>query len=141
MDDFYSMPFNFKQLLHQEKRDLYCDLEESIQQYITLIITTKFGEFAYDTTFGCQVWEVDFIVPANLNTWKDQIKESLQEAISKHEKRIDSILYFDVRVNETTIGKRRVNQQLDIQIKGTVKGTNKEFHYSETLFFSPYSLF
>lgn len=114
---------------------------QSIEQNITLIITTKLGEYAFDNSFGCRIWEKDFMVPSNMNTWKDEIKESLEEAIKKHEHRIDEMTRFEVRVNEAAIGPKRINQRLDIIIGGSIKGTNEKFDYEETLYFSPYSLY
>lgn len=139
MKEFYSIPFSFADLLGQKKGQYRCNLHDSIRQYISLIITTKFEHFRYDPSFGCKIWDVDFVVPSNLNTWKDEIKEALKEAILNNEHRIDQVSRFEVTVKKTGLD-HRINQRLDIDLECTIKGTNEICHYTETLYFSPYSL-
>ena len=141
MADFYSIPLSFIGLFEQKDQNLQVPTEESLRQHISLIITTRLGDFRFDPTYGCKIWEVDFVVPSNLNTWKDEIKESLEEAILTHEKRIEQIDRFVVRVERgDPNGIRRINQRLEIELSGRVKGTNNPFEYYETLYFNPVSL-
>lgn len=139
MNNYYNLPFNFEALLKQKREGLTCSLKKSIIQNISLIITTKLNEFRYDLSYGCKVWEVDFVVPSNINIWKDEIKTSLEEAILQYEHRIEELEEFKITVNVNPKNARRNNQILDFEIKGTIKGTSERFHYTDTLFFSPYS--
>lgn len=141
MTDFYNIPFNFQDLLRQKRgEDLRTSLGDSIRQHISLILTTRYGDYRFDPSFGCKVWDVDFEVPSNLETWKDEIKLLLNEAIIKHEYRIQEILQFDVSVMQSNDRHKRIHQRLDIHLEMKVKGTNEQVTYNETLYFSPYSL-
>ena len=86
-DLFYKIPIDFKRLSSGE--DLRkVTIEESLAQYISLIITTIFGEYKYDDGFGTVIWETDFNLLANANQLKDMIKESVHEKVKKYEKRL-----------------------------------------------------
>lgn len=139
MDNYYNIPFSFEALLRQERKGLSCSVQESIIQNISLIISTKLNEFRYDLAYGCKIWEVDFVVPSNINIWKDEIKASLEEAILNYEHRIENVEEFNIKVNADPQNARRNNQILDFEIRGSIKGTSKRFQYKDTLFFSPYS--
>ncbi len=140
MARYYNLPFNFEALLSRANRESYtCSLTESIGQNISLIISTKMNEFRYDPAYGCKVWTYDFVIPANIYIWKEEIKEALEEAILKYEYRIEEVLSFNIKVNKDPKFKQGAAQILDFEIKGSIKGTKKEFEYANTLFFSPYS--
>lgn len=134
----YLAPIQFGQLIKGElmKR---CSLQESIQQQLKLVITTRFHEVRYDPGFGCEIWEVDFVVPTNLNTWKDEIRQSLEEAILSHEPRIGEILQLKVTV-EPAGQKGRINQKLSVHLEAMIKGTYEKIIFDETLYFSPVTL-
>jgi len=140
MATYYNIPFSFEAVLRRERREAFtCTVEDSIAQNISLIITSKFNEFRYDATYGCEIWEVDFIVPANINIWKEEIKAALEEAIIKYEHRIDVLEVFKIDVDRDRHRGGGGGQVLDFQIVGGIHGTNKKFEYADTLFFSPYS--
>lgn len=140
MANYYNLPFSFESLLKRRNRESYsCSLQESIRQNISLVISTKFNEFRYDPAYGCEIWEVDFIVPANMNIWKEEIKAALEAAILRYEYRIESIKEFSIDISNDPQRNRRQNQVLDFRIQGTIKGTSQEFEFADTLFFSPYS--
>lgn len=137
---YYNIPFSFDALLRRQPRTAYCcSLKESINQNISLIISSKLQEFRYDTAYGCKIWEVDFIVHSNMNIWKEEIKAALEAAILKYEHRIEQIAEFIIHINQDQRQKKKNNQILDFRIRGTIKNTNQEFEYADTLFFSPYS--
>ncbi len=142
MSSFYSLPFSFKALLEQRKEDLYVSLEESVRQHIELIITTRLGEFRFDPSYGCQIWDKDFVVISNQKGLEiDDIKRSLEEAIITHEKRIEALYNFNVKVvSAESEGVKRIHQRLEINLSSKLKGTNQDFYYSEVLYFSPVSL-
>ncbi|MEM6628747.1 MAG: GPW/gp25 family protein [Bacteroidota bacterium] len=141
MADFYSIPLSFISLFEESDQNLQVSTENSLRQHISLIITTRLGDFRFDPSYGCKIWEVDFVVPSNLNTWKDEIKKSLEEAILTHEKRIEQIERFIVRVERgDPEGAKRINQQLEIELTVHVKGVKEPIDYYETLYFNPVSL-
>ena len=144
MAKFYSIPFSFEDLLNQENEELKVDLAESIGQNISLIITSQLGEFRYDSTFGCKIWDIDFIVPSDISVWQDDIKKSIRDAVLRHEHRIEQLTDFDVRVVGTEKGSklylRRIHQRVDIRIAGIIRGNKERITFNETLYFSPVSL-
>jgi phage baseplate assembly protein W len=116
-------------------------LAQSLQQHISLIITTRLGDCRFEPDFGCKIWDVDFVVPSNLNSWKEEIKAALQEAIQKHERRIEQIQMFNIQVAQAgTTDISRIQQRLEIELRCALKGTHDTFSYTETLYFSPVSL-
>ncbi len=134
----YQIPVSFQQLIGGRFLPK-CSVEASIIEHLRLIITTRFHECRFDPMFGCKIWEVDFEVPSNLNTWKDEIRQSLEDAIRAHEHRIEEITQFNVTVDSTT-PRGRINQKLVVSLYATIKGTFEEFHFEETLYFSPVTL-
>ena len=141
MSDFYSIPMSFEQLLKQEQKKLRSPLRDSLKQHISLIITTRLGNCRFEPDFGCRIWDVDFVVPSNLNSLKEEIKVSLEDAIKKHEQRIDKILAFKITVDQvgpTLMG--RIQQKLEIDLEFTIKGTNEKVHMKKILYFSPVSI-
>lgn len=139
-DLFYKIPIDFKRLSSGE--DIRkVTIEESLAQYISLIITTIFGEYKYDTEFGTIIWETDFNLLANANQLKDMIKESVHEKVKKYEKRL-IITDVTLGVSEDTVSYERnirVKKRLDIVVYGVIKKTNQPYYYKSSYFLAPFS--
>lgn len=139
-DLFYKIPIDFKRLSSGE--DLRkVTIEESLAQYISLIITTIFGEYKYDDEFGTVIWETDFNLLANANQLKDMIKESVHEKVKKYEKRL-VITDVTLGVSEDTVSYEaniRVKKRLDIVVYGVIKKTNQPYYYKSSYFLAPFS--
>ena len=136
MSNYYTLPFSFEDFLHQKNSELTVTLEKSIRQHIAMILVTKLDSYRFDPAYGCRVWEEDFVTPSSPEKWKNDIKDKLEEAIRKHEKRIEQITRF-----VPTIKKTHLHQAIEIEIEGTLKETNEVFTYFDTLHFSPYTIF
>jgi len=139
-DLFYKIPIDFKRLSSGE--DLRkVTIEESLAQYISLIITTIFGEYKYDDEFGTVIWETDFNLLANANQLKDMIKESVHEKVKKYEKRL-TVTDVTLGVSEDTVSydaNIRVKKRLDIVVYGVIKKTNQPYYYKSSYFLAPFS--
>ena len=139
-DLFYKIPIDFKRLSSGE--DLRkVTIEESLAQYISLIITTIFGEYKYDDGFGTVIWETDFNLLANANQLKDMIKESVHEKVKKYEKRL-TVTDVTLGVSEDTVSydaNIRVKKRLDIVVYGVIKKTNQPYYYKSSYFLAPFS--
>ena len=139
-DLFYKIPIDFKRLTTGE--DIRkVTIEESLAQYISLIITTIFGEYKYDDEFGTVIWETDFNLLANANQLKDMIKESVHEKVKKYEKRL-TITDVTLGVSEDTVSYEaniRVKKRLDIVVYGVIKQTNQPYYYKSSYFLAPFS--
>jgi phage baseplate assembly protein W len=139
-DLFYKIPLDFKKLTSGE--DIRkVTLEESLAQYISMIITTIFGEYKYDTEFGTMIWETDFNLLANVNQLKDAIKESVFEKVKRYEKRLN-ITDVTLSVSEDTLSYTtniRVKKRLDIVVYGIINKTNQPYYYKSSYFLAPFS--
>jgi len=135
MSEFYSLPFSFEDLLYQRSEALKCSLEKSIRQHIAMILVTRLGSYRYNPDYGCSVWEEDFVTPSSPEKWKNDIKDKLAAAIEEHEERIEEITRF-----VATIQKNHLRQAIEIELEGTLKETNEKFSYTDTLYFSPYTI-
>lgn len=137
---YYKIPFNFD--VATKGKDLQkVTLEASIAQYISLVITTTFGEYRYDKDFGTVIWETDFDLLTNINQIKDSIKESVFEKVKKYEKRL-MITEVSLSISEDTLDydtNTRVKKRLDIVVYGNLKKTNQPYYYKSSYYLAPFS--
>jgi phage baseplate assembly protein W len=135
---FYKLPLRLDQII-QKKKQATCSPTHSIAQNLHLLISTYRGEAAYSDEFGCSLWDEEFNIQLNFN-WKETLTDSLKQAISKFEKRLQ---LQDIKVlmqeqNELLKeGNLRVRKCLHIEIKGLIRKTNEPFHFRDTVFISP----
>jgi len=137
---YYKVPFNFKNFF--EQKDLKkITLQESISQYISIIITTAFKEYKHDHDFGSEIWETDFDLLTNVNRLKERIKTSLSTKIKALEKRLDNV-NVSIVIGESVIPnttKTRLKKQLKIKITGIVKKTNEPYYFTGMYYIAPLS--
>lgn len=119
-----------------------CSLSESVTDMIRLITTTHFGENKQDDSFGNELWEHDFIAIENVQAFKEKVADSLQKAISQHEKRLSNIK-VNVRFDQimTTVYNRRIRQRIQIITNGILRKTNEPFSHTEVFFMGPLSYY
>ena len=90
MKDYYTIPINTQALIDR-KRHPQCELSESIQKNIHLIIRTHYKEYRYDPAYGCMIWTKDYSTVTNVTHWKDELKELMIQSIKKNETRISKL--------------------------------------------------
>lgn len=137
---FYKIPFDFKKLTKGED-SRRVTIEESLAQFMSLIISTTFGEYKYDKDFGTVIWETDFSQLVNANQLKDQIKESVFEKVKVYEKRL-IVTDVTLAIVEDTISQDssiRVKKRLDIIVYGIIKQTNQPYYYKSSYYLAPFS--
>lgn len=137
---FYKLPFDYTKLTTGEDATKVT-IEESLAQFISVIITTIFGEYKYDPEFGTVIWDTDFNLLANPNQLKDLIKESVHEKVNQYEKRL-KVTEVTLGVNENTLSYEtniRVKKRLDIVVYGIIKNTNQPYYYKSSYFLAPFS--
>ncbi len=143
MQEYYDIPANFIDFI-EKNRLSKCDLVTSVHQHIQLILVTRFGEYRFDPSFGCSVWEYDFQVLPKINAWKNEIENSLALLLENLEPRLSNIA---VKVNISVTPLRsihqesiRVQRRINISVKGRLVPTNEIFNRSDyEIFFSPIS--
>ena len=141
--DYYRLPLRFRDIVEQ-KDHAKCEIKSSIAQNIHLISTTYLGECKFDQSFGCSVWEIDFNNFISDSSFKEHLKESLQNSIKKFEKRLrltrlhidikqDSVLYYS--------SAKHVKKRINISIKGSIVKTDEPFEFYEYFYVSPLSYY
>ena len=143
-ETYYDLPIRFERLKQKNKELPTCDLVKSIAQNILLIITSKYNEHRFDKSYGCEIWESDFELIANITSWKEKIRKSILSTLTAHEKRL--LEYnVDVDVNEEEIKIEQKNlmtvkKRLMVKIKAKTRKTGEPFYFETKLFISPLSL-
>ncbi len=119
-----------------------CSLQQSIFNHIHLIITSAFGELKSDANFGCWIWENEFDNVTANNKIREQIKQSLLQALQNYEPRVKAlrvevfIRQEDVQAQATG---RQVKKMLDISVTGKLAATMESFNYQDRFFTGPLS--
>ena len=136
---YYKIPFDFKNFF--EKNEFKkINLQESISQFIGMIITTTFGEYKYDNEFGSEIWETDFDHLTNINILKERIKNSLFEKIIHYEKRLSNIeVQLNIIENKLPTNSVRIKKRLKIIITGTIQKTHEPYVFSGDYYLAPLS--
>jgi phage baseplate assembly protein W len=144
MDKYYSFPLRFDRLIKRAELPL-CGLEKSIAQNIYLILTSEFGEYRYDESYGCSIWEHDFENIISVNAWKDRMAQSIRQSLLIHETRLmNSTVRIDIGQQEIPANEKnhinRIKKCVDITVSGTIAETNQPFPpYKQRLYISPFS--
>ena len=137
---YYQAPFDFKRFF--EKKELRkITLQESISQFISIIITTYFEEYSYDDDFGSEIWESDFDLLVNTNVLKERIKKSLKQQLDIYEKRLTQVnLDIDLMENiSETATKVRLKKYLKISISGVIVKTDEPYSFIGDYYLAPLS--
>ncbi len=139
--DYYYFPLNPAELT-QKKEHPRVSLRESVSRMIHLITITRFGEFKMDESFGCEVWEFDFENLTNTQLFKEQIRDSLKQVITRHEPRLSQVR-IDIQIQQVELraGNRRTKSRISLRVDGILTKTNEPFSYNENFFIGPLSYY
>ena len=139
--DFLQIPLQAG-LVTRQKELKRSTLTESVADMIHLITITHFGENKQDESFGNELWENDFETIDNIQAFKEKLAESLQIAVTQHERRLSGIkVNVGFEQVMTTVYNRRVRQRIQITIEGTLRKTNEPFTHNEVFFMGPLSYY
>jgi len=125
------------------KHSCTCTLEESLGQNILLILITHFGEWRYDETYGCEIWDKEFEMLLESQQWIKAIQDSVTKALKVHEPRLENpVVRVKVEQKEEFGGEkdRRIRKQLSVETSGVIKNTNEKFSHIKMFYYSPISL-
>lgn len=140
---YIKLPINFSDVVNGKSRQ-YCSYEESIAQYLMMMITSRYGEVVSRADFGSAIWELEFNQLVKVYEWEEQVQKSLRDTISKYEHRLDD-LKIDVKLDQidTDFGMReestQVRKQASISVEGKIKHSGTRFTFNTQLFVSPLS--
>ena len=128
-------------LLHSVRgaKNNFCALEESIAQSIMMQTTCRYGEVEGRPDYGSAIWELEFNQLIRTHEWEEQVSNSLQASIQKHEKRLKNV---DVSVHLSEVHTEsknhvQVRKKAEIYVKGTIVFSEVPFHFNTILYISP----
>ncbi len=140
---YYKLPIFFENLISKNKELEPSSKGESIAAHVYLIITSKFGESRFDETYGCEIWDFDFVNISNSSNWKTRIVQSVENSIAKHEKRLMNVkVSLEIKeedVNNTATNIRSVKKAVRISVAASLSDTNEPFTFVQKMFLSPLS--
>jgi phage baseplate assembly protein W len=140
---YYKLPLYFEKLISKNKELEPSSKGESIAAHVYLIITSKFGESRFDETYGCEIWDFDFVNITNHTNWKTKIVKSVENSIANHEKRLMNVkVSLDIReedVSNNASNVVNVKKAVRISVNASLTDTNEPFNFSQKMFLSPLS--
>jgi phage baseplate assembly protein W len=66
-------------------------VEDSVRQFIDLLITTKQGECIFNQDFGYEIWSNEFEPILNIHKWQPMFRDQIKELLERYEPRITAI--------------------------------------------------
>lgn len=144
MKHYYTLPFDASSLVGKRRHSV-CDIKESIQINVNLILRTHLREYRFDSSYGCLIWNKDFDSVSNVTRWLSEVKSSILVSIEKNESRLSDI-NVELSIEAAKIPDKfkdqplRMRHRITIKITGKIKHLNEPFEHFEYLFFSPLSI-
>lgn len=140
---YYKLPLRFENLISKNKELEPSSKGESIAAHVYLIITSKFGESRFDETYGCEIWDFDFVNITNQSNWKTRIVNSVENSIANHEKRLMNVkVNLEIKEEDVPSGSSNVinvKKAVKISVNASLVETNEPFTFTQKMFLSPLS--
>jgi phage baseplate assembly protein W len=138
--EFYALPVMFESLM-RGKEHPKCDLQQSVFQHLHLILSTSFGGFPADETFGCGIWDHDFDNVTGALKLKELFRQSLLQSITEQEPRLGNVRVEVLLKQEEQGGENdhKVKKRIDVTVTGVLQSTNERFSYRDRFFVGPLS--
>jgi hypothetical protein len=141
-DGYYKYPLDLQRIFqHQEM--VKCEIGDSISQNLQLIILSHRGEHRYNTTFGSEIWDMDFDLILSIRIWEEKLRKSLLTALKENEKRIEHI---EINVKVSEVEKRypfdkyvTIKRKVDVFVGASIVETGENYRFHTDLFLSPIS--
>ena len=140
---YIKLPINFSDVVKGNPRQ-ECSYEESIAQYLMMMITSRYGEVVSRSDFGSAIWELEFNQLVKAHQWEEMVQKSLENTISKYENRLAdlkinvSLKQIDTDLNDFE-GTTQVRKQATISVEGKMKSSGTKFMFNTQLLVSPLS--
>lgn len=140
---YIKLPINFSDLVNGNSR-AECSYEESIAQYLMMMITSRYGEVVSRSDFGSAIWELEFNQIVRVYEWEEQVQKSLEDTIAKYENRLSdikidvSLSQIDTDLNYSE-GTTQVRKQATISVEAKIKHSGTRFTFNTQLLVSPLS--
>lgn len=143
---YCKLPLNFGDLLSEDVENSHlnsCSEKESIDQYLNLLISTSPGELAYDKSFGCEIFSLDFERITSRTRWEGQFTEYIKEAIVQHEKRLTNVdvkVQIDDKVRQDTVFETStIKKRTQVFVTANLVHTGEKCSFYYVLYLGPIS--
>jgi hypothetical protein len=139
--EYYSLPLALENVMRQQEHPRI-SLQQSVTQHLHLLLTTSFGEFPGDESFGCGIWDHDFDNVTSAHKLKELIRQSLLKSIQEQEKRLGSVRVELMIVQEELAegaSSRRVKKRITVSVAGILHSTNEQLVFKDSFFVGPLS--
>ncbi len=140
--DYLKLPLDFSSILNG-KPLARCSVEESIAQNIMLLITSHNEEIIGKESFGSKIWDLEFNQLVKISEWEEQVRESLVQSITAHEKRLKDIevevLLSEIDDDFHHNRNSHIRRKAQISVHGKIRSNDIPFRFRTLLYISPLS--
>lgn len=139
INEYYKLPFQPLRMMNKQEHPK-CSLSESVAGLINLIVKTSFGECKFDRSFGCEIWEHDFENIFNSQIYREQLRSSIQETITKYEPRITNVkVAIQIDQVDYKLDLHKVKSRIKLNVYAVLLMTNEPFSFFDQFFIGPLS--
>jgi len=139
--EYFTLPLSLEKVM-QKGEHAKCSLQQSVMQHLHLLLTTGFGEFPGDESFGCGIWDHDFDNVTSAHKVKEIIRQSLLQSIQQKEKRLGNVrVELNIIQEELPDGRgtKSIKKRIDIIVTGVLQLTNEKLQFRDSFFVGPLS--
>ena len=140
---YYSLPLPLSNLFMGQELPT-CDMRQSIDSNLNLLIMTRYKEHRGNQDFGCEIWDRDFELIANKGLWEEKLRQSLFRTVSQYETRLSNVeivvTISQVEKNQLFKEIAEVKNKVELRITGIIKKTGQKHNFHTNLYLSPLSV-
>lgn len=145
MNNYYSIPLKFDSIFDCSSSPITtCTEQQSIDEFLELLITTCPGEHKFDSHFGCRIWDMDFERVISQLKWESECASIIAEMINQYEPRLKDV---SVKTKIIEIAKSQrggfrtpmIKKKVDIFIKAALVSTGEYFQFYYNIYMGPIS--
>jgi predicted component of type VI protein secretion system len=140
---YYKLPLQLSNLFHGQELPT-CDMRQSIDSNLNLLIMTRYKEHRGNQDFGCEIWDRDFELIPNKGLWEEKLRQSLLKSVIQYETRLSNIEIIvtisQVEKNQLFRETSEVKNKVEIRLNGVIKKTGEKHNFHTNLYLSPLSM-
>jgi hypothetical protein len=140
---YYKVPLKLSNIFKGQELPT-CDMRQSIDNNLNLLIMTRYKEHAGNTDFGCEIWDRDFELIVNKGLWEEKLRQSLLKSVTLYETRLRDveivITISKVEKNQPFKEIAEVRNKVEIRLSGTIGKTGEKHNFRKNLYLSPLSI-
>src|SRR4051794_40999835 len=87
---YYKLPLQLSNVF-QGQELATCDMRQSIDSNLNLLIMTRYKEHGGNPEFGCEIWDRDFELIGNKGLWEEKLRQSLFKSVTQFEMRLSNV--------------------------------------------------